>query len=175
MPTIDIPDKICPHCGGIRWVTYQRTKTLASGEKKAYTFYTCSKRGFENGQRWRKAHIDQHRKAAREYTKKKRRTNEAFRISEIERKKEYYQKNKERVDKYKKGWISRNIEKARKYNRESAIKGCSNLSDSYLRGLLVLYLGVKREDLTDDIINKYKTYLLALRQLKQLENEEKNN
>ena len=30
MPTIDIPDKICSHCGGIRWVTYQRTKTLAS-------------------------------------------------------------------------------------------------------------------------------------------------
>jgi hypothetical protein len=35
MPTIDIPDKICPHCGGIRWYTFKQGK---------YTRYSCSLR-----------------------------------------------------------------------------------------------------------------------------------
>jgi hypothetical protein len=172
MPTIDIPDKICPHCGGTRWVTYQRTKTLASGDKKTYTFYSCSKKGYENGKRWRKTHIEHHRKTARQYSKIKRKTNEIWRVKDLERKKEYYQENKERIDNYKKEWIARNIEKERAYGRKSAKNGSDNLSNTYLRGLLI-QLGIKKEDLNDDIITKYKTYITALRQLKQIEKNEK--
>ena len=170
MPTIDIPDKICPHCGDIRWVAYQRTKTLASGEKKTYICYKCAKKNIETGNKWRKNHVEHYRKTAREYVKEKRKTNEAFRIKDLERKKDYYQENKERIDNYKKGWIARNIEKERAYGRKAAKKGSTNLSNTYLCGLLI-QLGVKKEDITDDILNKYRTYLLTFRQLKQLENE----
>ena len=174
MPTIDIPDKICLHCGGIRWVTYQRTKTLASGERKAYTFYTCSKKGYENGKKWRKTHIEHYRRTAKDYVKIKRKIDEAFRIKDRERKKDYYQENKERIDNYKKGWIARNIEKERAYGRKAAKKGSTNLSSNYLRSLLI-QLGVEKEDITDDILNKYKTYLLTFRQLKQIENEKETS
>lgn len=33
MPTIDIPDKICPHCGGTKWFKFIQGK---------YTKYDCS-------------------------------------------------------------------------------------------------------------------------------------
>jgi hypothetical protein len=35
MPTVDIPDKICPHCGGTRWYTF-----IQDGKLKK----TCYKR-----------------------------------------------------------------------------------------------------------------------------------
>lgn len=169
MPTIDIPDKICPHCGGIRWVTYQKTKTLASGESKTYVFYKCAKKNIETGNKWRKNHIEHHRKTAREYVKEKRKTCEKFRNSCLDKKKVYYQKNKEYLDNYRRQWTLSNIEKEREYSRRCASKNCVNLSYSYLRGTLSQYLGIKRENLSKDSINKYKTYLLAYRQLKQLQ------
>lgn len=47
MPTIDIPDKICPHCGGIRWkIEY---------EKRLYwirTRYRCVKKAQERTNKW---------------------------------------------------------------------------------------------------------------------------
>lgn len=49
MPTIDIPDKICPHCGGIRWTS--EYKTLASGEKVLR--YRCSVRAVERSNKWK--------------------------------------------------------------------------------------------------------------------------
>lgn len=50
MPTIDIPDRICPHCGGIRWRVEQ--------EKRKYwvrTRYRCAKKIGEKHKRWSQA------------------------------------------------------------------------------------------------------------------------
>jgi hypothetical protein len=47
MPTIDIPDKICPHCGGIRW--------KIEHEKRKYgitTRYRCAKKSNERSKNW---------------------------------------------------------------------------------------------------------------------------
>lgn len=52
MPTIDIPDKICPHCGGIRWKS--EYKTLAKGDK--VLIYRCSVRATERNKRWKLKH-----------------------------------------------------------------------------------------------------------------------
>ena len=49
MATIDIPDKICPHCGGIRWTS--EYKTLASGEKVLR--YRCSVSAIERSNKWK--------------------------------------------------------------------------------------------------------------------------
>jgi len=50
MPTIDIPDKICPHCGGIRWKSEYRK--LAKGNK--VLIYRCAVRAMERSNKWKK-------------------------------------------------------------------------------------------------------------------------
>jgi hypothetical protein len=52
MPTIDIPDKICPHCGGIRWVLENRKKPTKSDPNKRIIRYRCVIRGKERYIRW---------------------------------------------------------------------------------------------------------------------------
>jgi len=47
MPTIDIPDKICSHCGGIRWYVYVN--------KKGYTKHSCFLKITENRKAWRQS------------------------------------------------------------------------------------------------------------------------
>lgn len=51
MATIDIPDKICPHCGGIRWVEmkYKRKRTTKVG-----VYYHCAKKLNENTKKYHK-------------------------------------------------------------------------------------------------------------------------
>lgn len=52
MPTIDIPDKICPHCGGTKWRTeYRKRPTKANPDKKVIR-YRCVIRGKERSDRW---------------------------------------------------------------------------------------------------------------------------
>jgi hypothetical protein len=61
MPTIDIPDKICPHCGGIRW--------KIEHEKRKYgirTRYRCTKKEDERNKKWREKNLEK----VREYNKK---------------------------------------------------------------------------------------------------------
>lgn len=52
MPTVEIPDKICPHCGGIKWrIEY---KTLVAGNK--VEVYRCAIRAIERSNRWKSKH-----------------------------------------------------------------------------------------------------------------------
>jgi len=52
MPTVEIPDKICPHCGGIRWRIEH--KTLAAGNK--VEVYRCAVRAIERSNKWKSRH-----------------------------------------------------------------------------------------------------------------------
>ena len=54
MPTIDIPDKICPHCGGIRWRT--EYKKLAKGNR--VLIYRCAVNAIERSSRWKSKNPD---------------------------------------------------------------------------------------------------------------------
>lgn len=49
MPTIDIPGKICTHCGGIRWRV--ENKKLAAGNQTIV--YRCAVRAIERSTRWK--------------------------------------------------------------------------------------------------------------------------
>lgn len=51
MPTIDIPDKICSHCGGTKWKTEYR-KSAKDPEIKTLV-YRCSKKGDERNYKWK--------------------------------------------------------------------------------------------------------------------------
>jgi hypothetical protein len=52
MPTIDIPDKICPHCGGTKWRTELRKKPTQANPDKTVIRYRCTIGGKERYDRW---------------------------------------------------------------------------------------------------------------------------
>jgi hypothetical protein len=61
MPTIDIPDKICKHCGGIRWFVFNQD---------GYTKFYCNLKKLETHKRFIKNNPEKHsiyrRKSGRE-------------------------------------------------------------------------------------------------------------
>ena len=58
MPTIDIPDKICPHCGGTKWRTEYRKKPTKADPDKKLIRYRCAVKGKERHDRWAENHPD---------------------------------------------------------------------------------------------------------------------
>jgi hypothetical protein len=66
MPTIDIPDRICPHCGGTRWkIEY---------EKRPYwirTRYRCAKKSNERSKNWHLKNPEKSKELYRLVTKRK--------------------------------------------------------------------------------------------------------
>jgi hypothetical protein len=155
MHTIDIPDKICPHCGGIRWTVtnYKRYKTGLR--------YSCAIKATE---------------AARKYRNKRKENPETVeKLRQVS--KDYYNNNKEKrkasLLKYfqsEKGKIM--MIKKRKVNDISKRK---NLPNVYIRKRLKHSLKISPELITEETLNKYRTYLISLRQLRQLENEKTEN
>jgi hypothetical protein len=166
MPTIDIPDKICSHCGGIKWVVYQKTRTLASGEKKTYTNYKCAKKNLEHGAKWRDLHKEQHRKNAREYVKLRIKTDPKFASKEREKKKIYYKEHKEERQLYRKEWAKANIEKDRAYYRKSMKKQVENLTDYYIRRRVIGRDKLFKDDIPKELVEIKRKELLLTRQIK---------
>lgn len=166
MPTIDIPDKICPHCDGTRWVTYQRTKTLASGEKKTYTFHKCAKKNIEAGNKWRKTHIEHHRKTAREYVKARRKIDVKFADKEREKRRIYSKMHKEERKLYRKKWAKVNVERDRAYYRKSAKKQSANLTDYYVCRRVIDRDKLLKNDIPQELIEIKRKQLLLTRQIK---------
>jgi len=172
MPTIDIRDKICPHCGGIRWVTYERAKFLASGERKIYTFYICAKKNTENGSKWRKTHREHHRKTAREYVKLRRKTDSKFADKEREKARVYQITHKEERRLYRKKWAEVNIEKDKSYYKKSAKKQSDNLTNYYVRRRIIGRDKLLKDDIPQELVEIKRKQLLLTRQIK---NNVKNN
>jgi len=52
MPTIIIPDKICPHCGGNRYVIEKEKKPSKSNPDYTRTRYRCVVKSKERSYRW---------------------------------------------------------------------------------------------------------------------------
>jgi hypothetical protein len=189
MPTIDIPDKICPHCGGIRWYIRIYKKLSASGEP--YKTYVCRFCDLASSKKWAQSNIERSKEIKnKNYIKKK--GTEDFRLRANANTKRYREKNKDRDsykilqkqykqkswlrDKYKislrnKLWSQNNLQLVKEYRKEYRKK----LPDSHLRGRLKHHFKLSSELITDDCINKYRMYVKAYRQLKQIENEKESN
>lgn len=54
MATIDIPGKICSHCGGIRWRT--EYKRLTSDPNQKVLVYRCAVNAIERSNKWKLNH-----------------------------------------------------------------------------------------------------------------------
>jgi len=166
MPTIDIHDKICPHCGGIRWVTYKRIKTLASGDKKTYICYICAKKNIENGNKWRKNHVEEFKKTAREYVKLRRKIDFKFAEKERQKNKVYHKQNSKERQLYRKKWANSNVEKNRAYSRISSKKQIINLTDYYVCKRIINKDKLFKEDIPQDLIELKRKQLILTRQIK---------
>jgi hypothetical protein len=64
MPTVEIPDKICPHCGGIKWKTEYRKSTKDPNVK--ILMYRCAVKGNERNYKWKRENPEK----AREHNKR---------------------------------------------------------------------------------------------------------
>lgn len=157
MPTIDIPDKICPHCGGIRWSVRYHKKS------KNNTRYTCVVKISEVDKKYQIKRLEIIRNSQELIEKRRQRYNN------------YYQNNKEKVKSSQKKYIQseKGKKKRRAVDKKQDVKKRKNLANVYVRKALKHHFKIPVECITDDIMNKYRIYLTSKRQLKQLENEKR--
>jgi hypothetical protein len=155
MPTIDIPDKICPHCGGIRWKVTKHIKS------KNGMRYECNVKRNEIGRLYYQKIRQDPEKSEKIRNRRNAwaRNNKDKRSASIAK---YLQTDKGKLMKKKKEKLSDD-------------KKRQNLADVYLRKQLKHHFKLSPDSITEDVIKKYKTYLLSLRELKQLENEKESN
>lgn len=169
MPTIDIPDKICPHCGGIRWCVFKKKDWRSAklyNTENYYINYSCgnvSENGCARLKRLKYNPLKPRVKVTEEYTKK--------------RVREYHARNKHK-------WISQtkevqNLNKKKYYKTNPLYKKRINdhntkcvetLSDSYVRKLIMTEDSSLRPiKLPQKLIDIKRKQLLLTRQLKQLQ------
>lgn len=188
MPTVDIPDKICPHCGGTRWEVTVR--------KPSNTFrYRCKKQRTEYlnvlHKKWRAEGRVNYLTKVREKNRRYYERNKEKISAECKRKRlqnaianprtRVRRKTDEEIrqarNRYNKKYID-SIKGTEKYSQRIKRKDSNkrkNMAGSYLRKNLVYHCGVPKEAITEDMLNKYRVYLSSRRLLKQLENEKSSN
>ena len=168
MPTIDIPDKICPHCGGIRWCVFKKKDWRSAkfhNTENYYINYSCgnvSENGCARLKRLKYNPLKPRVKVTKEYTKK--------------RVREYHAKNKHK-------WVSQSKEvqnlRKKEYYKTNPIykkriddhntKCVETLSDSYIRKLIVRNDSLLQStELPQNLMDLTRKHVLLTRQLKQL-------
>jgi len=196
MPTIEIPDRICSHCGGITWfVSSEKTPTKDNPEKRSIK-YKCKIKYSEKSSRTNKrkyAALSEDEK--KQMQKRKYQLYGAKQSEKEKEKRRIYRLNNPIVKKPKKSeeekkikrklWLERwyqlnknrpdVVEKRKEKNRRKDKRRIQTLPNVYLKRQLKHNFKLSPEFITDDCINKYRTYLLAFRQLKQIENEKETS
>jgi hypothetical protein len=165
MPTIDIPNKICPHCGGTKWFEYK-----AKYKDKIYIKYSCLLKVKENHKQFKKNNPDK----VKDYRKKSHLKNrEYYLIKSKNYNIIWYQKNKENVIKQSKKWKQSNLEKHKQIRKKMDKKASDNLSDRYVKSILCDDTLLKHSDISQELIELKREQLLLKRQIKQNEKENK--
>lgn len=151
MPTVIIPDKICPHCGGNRWF-----KRIVKGRGKIYYSYSCitmiiernKKASKEDKNKWHQNWVNRNLSKVQDYGKKWRKANSKY-LKDYG--KAYYKAN------------SNTIKATVKKNSKNPAK---NLTNGYIREAIysnLNYVGIKIKatDIPQDlIITKRKSLCL---------------
>jgi len=79
MPTIDIPDKICPHCGGTKWHIMTDKYTKKDGTISLCTWYLCHVKRYEYSKKSKLKNSKKYREINKKASAKRRLT-EKFKI-----------------------------------------------------------------------------------------------
>lgn len=164
MPTVIIPDKICPHCGGIEWI-----EILDGRNKIVKIQYRCVVKNRESVKKYRKGHKEVINKKAREkgyhknrYLKNKTKENE--RVNTWRKTEAGKKSSQESCKKHRK----KNTTYLREYNRKYHNIGTRELKPFYLRGRLRDQLEITNLDidLPDNLLTLKYNELCLKRQVK---------
>ena len=168
MPTIDIPDKICSHCGGTKW--YYSSKKPN---------HKCKKLINEQWNNWRNSNVEHFRKQRRDYYHTKvdkvkyyKRCREAI-LKDPERSRQYKlkyytsEKGKNNLKQYR----TLNAEKVTQWKKNQKIKSIEILSDNYIKELIIQHTELSFSDIPQPLIELKRKQLLLKRQIK---NNDKN-
>ncbi len=160
MPTIDIPDKICPHCGGTKWfVVYQKYKD------KVYTIYNCRVKLDERNKKWNLQNREK-RLLIYKRSKDKVRHTEDYIEKNRKRASEYYKQNPDKVKTHAK--IAR-LKYPDRYSGLSKLRKreyVKSLDDVYIKELICRYDKLYHADIPQDLIELKRKQLLLTRQIR---------
>jgi hypothetical protein len=152
MPTINIPDKICPHCGGIKWhIAYRKYKNPQ---------YTCFILLREREKKRYLANPEPYKQRAKQATSR------LWLIRDPEVLEKRYAKQAE--------WRKNNPDKVRAYKRKAEKKIRTSMNDEYIKRQIIQLDGFEHfsfNNIPQKLIDLKRKQLLLTRQLKQLQNE----
>jgi|APGre2960657404_1045060.scaffolds.fasta_scaffold55646_2 hypothetical protein len=146
MPTIDIPDKICPHCGGIRW-----------NRPPSKNKYTCVV--------WlQEQHKSYYQKNADKVKARTRRNEIKYYADPVMK-----QRLTARINK----WRKEHPDKVKKYKNKSDDRIRHSLADEYVKRLIVQRTTLKYGDIGQELIEIKRKQLTLKRKIKN--NDKENN
>jgi hypothetical protein len=155
MPTIEIPDKICSHCGGNKWIVYYRQYKTST-----YTKYKCSLKSNEQTKKYRENHPEKTRisnKLSREKYKDK------YVVKQKLTQKAYYLRNKNLVIQRSSEWKINNLLTFKKARQKIDKKACLNLTERYIKSLLSDDGTIKYNDVPQELIELKRKQLILTR------------
>ncbi len=149
MPTIEIPDKICPHCGNTKW--YYEAK------RNVYSCYSLRK---ERQDLWRNKTLEKYREYKRNYYHTK-----MDKKKHYDRCRELCLKNPEKTNAYKLKYFYTEKGKAKyKEHKESSI---IYLKNSYIKDLICKRsVNLESKDIPQELIELKRKELLLTRTIR---------
>jgi hypothetical protein len=161
MPTVDIPDKICPHCGGTKWfLVYQKYKD------KVYTIYNCRTKRDESNKKWNSENREA-RNLIHKRSKDKVKHTEDYIKKNRKRASVYYQNNPDKVKTNSKNARLKNPDKYNQYVKLAKKRYVKDLSDIYIKELICYKTEISRKNIPQELIEIKRKQLLLKRKLKQ--------
>lgn len=169
MPTIIIPDKICPHCGGNKWFqSFHKSRSKYKDEDKIFIRYMCATKVAEGINKWKTNNPEKIKAFKKTYRDK---DPERHKQLESSYKRRYYQKYTDKLKARVSNWQMANPERAKEINKKALKKHnkkcIDNLSEKYLRTLLTNNTSLKYSDINQELIELKRKSLKLKRQLKQ--------
>jgi hypothetical protein len=159
---VNLPDKICPHCNGTKWITTSNKHICKNGNISIYHGYQCYTRNKEN----RLKQIDKKREDSKEYYKRYKANPENL--------KKIKERSKDRYLKYGEKYREKGRIQAKRYhdnNREKVInkkrENRLNLTDHYIKSTLVIKTNLKYQEVPKELIEIQRKSLQLKRKVWQ--------
>lgn len=166
MPTVILPDKICPHCGGTRWYAVNNKHYNKLGELREYTSYQCYARRRELENQDKLLNPQKYRDKSKRSKDKVRHTEE-YKSKNRERAISWYIKNREKAMAARKKYYTENLEKCKECLKKSSRLHVKKMGNSYLRELIVESTpGLSAKDIPIELVEIKRSQLTLTRQLK---------
>jgi len=167
MPTIDIPDKICEHCGGTKWFTKIDKRINKDGILKKYVTHTCFVINTERNKKWASENPEKRRMMSKRSKDKVKDTIE-YKTKNNERVKTWYKLNKKQAIQNAKNAKIRNPEKYRLFSLKRGRQDTITLNDNYVKALVCQNSELSFKDIPQELIEIKRKQLLLTRQINSI-------